>query len=86
MCILYTLHIIIMLLKVVSHDDLSVLSMSAMGLQKRNFDRGGGVSFISFFWIFLNFANHHTQYMYVIHYCTMVTIQRKPRLLPTHPD
>ena len=22
--------------------------------------------------------------MYVIHYCTMVTIQRKPRLLPTY--
>ena len=34
MCIFY---IIIMLLKVVRHDDLSVMSMSAVGFQKRKF-------------------------------------------------
>ena len=47
---------------------------------------GGWGELYIFFWDFFNFANHHTQYMYVINYCTMVTIQCKPRLLPTHPD
>ena len=36
MCIFY------MLLKVISYDDLSVLSMSAVGFQKESFDRGMG--------------------------------------------
>ena len=45
------------LLKVVSHDDLSVLSMSAVGFQNRKFDRGvGGWGELHsiFFGIFLN--------------------------------
>ena len=71
------------LLKVVSRDDLSVLSMSVAGLQKKNLLEGwvGGVSYIHF-WTVFNFANPLTRY--VIHYFTMVTIQCTPRLLPTH--
>ena len=45
MCILF----VYTLLKVVSYYDLSVLSMSVMGLKK------GGVSSIQVFWDFLNF-------------------------------
>ena len=43
----------------------------------------GGVSYIHFLTVF-NFANPLTRY--VVNYFTMVTIQRKPRLLPTHPE
>ena len=58
MCILsvYTL------LKVVAYYDVSVLSMSVMGFQKKKFGWGGwvgGVSSIHFFldlWNFFNFA------------------------------
>ena len=54
------------LLKVVSHYDLSVLSMSVVGFRKKKvLIEGwvGGVSSIAFFWGFIFiFANHHTQY------------------------
>ena len=45
--------------KVVGYYDLSGLSMSVMGFQKKGLDGGwvGGVSSIQFlFWIFVNFA------------------------------
>ena len=55
MCILsvYTL------IKVVGYYDLSVLSMSVMGLKKRSLDGGwvGGVSSTNFFWDFWNLFN-----------------------------
>ena len=49
------------LIKVVSYYDLSVLSMSVMGFQKKSSDGGwvGGVSSIKFYfdlWNFVNFA------------------------------
>ena len=55
MCILsvYTL------LKVVGYYDLSVLSMSVLGFQKKSLDGVGGVSSIQFvldFWNFFNFS------------------------------
>ena len=54
MCILSTDHV----LKVVGYYDLSVLSMSVMGFQKKSLDGGwvGGVSFIQFV-VFLEFFN-----------------------------
>ena len=48
MCILF----VYTLLKVVSYYDLSVLSMSLMGFQKKNLD-GGGVSSIQVYFGFL---------------------------------
>ena len=47
------------LLKVVGYYDLSVLSMSVMGFQKKSLDGGwaGGESSIQFFWDFWNFFN-----------------------------
>ena len=47
------------LLKVVGYYDLSVLSMSVMGFQKKSLDGGwvDGVSSIQFFWHFWNFFN-----------------------------
>ena len=55
MCILY----VYTLLKVVSYYDLSVLSMSVMGFQKKISDGGwvSGVSSIQVFLDFLNFFN-----------------------------
>ena len=55
------------LLKVVSHYDLSVLSITACQWwvsKKESFDRGvgGWGELYSIFWGFFNFANHHTQY------------------------
>ena len=46
------------LLKVVSYYNLSVLSMSVMGFQKKSLDGGGWVGWAlsKFFWIFFNFA------------------------------
>ena len=47
----------------------------------------GGVSCIAFFGgLFLILQITIGSIMYVINYFTMVTIQRKPKLLPTHPD
>ena len=47
----------------------------------------GGVSFIAFFGdFFILQITMYAVYICVINHCTMVTIQRKPRLLPTHPD
>ena len=44
--------------------------MSEVGFQKGKFDRGvgGWGELYSIFFNFFNFANHHTQYMYVINY------------------
>ena len=53
MCILF----VYTLLKVVSHYDLSVLSVSVLGFQKNVDWVWGGLSSIQFFWIFLNYAN-----------------------------
>ena len=57
MCILF----VYTLLKVVSYYDLSVLSMSVMGFQKKVCMGGGWVGelYLSCFWIF--FANHLSQ-------------------------
>ena len=48
-----------------SHYDLTVLSMSVMGFQRKSFDRGVGgwvgelyPVFIWIFWHFVNFAKH----------------------------
>ena len=43
------------LLQVVGYYDLSVLSMSVMGFQKKNGWRVGGVSSIHIFFVFLEF-------------------------------
>ena len=52
-----------MLLNVVSHYDLSVLSMSVIGFQKK-LDRGvGGVSSIQLFFDFWNFFNFAKPFM-----------------------
>ena len=47
------------LLKVVGYYDMSVLSMSVMGFQKKSLDGGwvDGVSSIQFCWHFWNFVN-----------------------------
>ena len=61
-----------------SHNDVSVLSKSVMGL-KKSFDRGvgGWGELYSFFC--------KSPSTVCGKYFTMVTIQCKPRLLPTHP-
>ena len=66
MCIL-SVYIYIILLKVVGYYDLSVLSMSVMGFQKKSLDGGwvGGVSSIQFFldvWYYFNFAKPLIRY------------------------
>ena len=53
--VVYHVYFLYTLLKVVSHDDLSVLSMSAVGFQNRKFDRevgGWGELHSIFFGIF----------------------------------
>ena len=55
--VVYRMYSVYTLLKVVSYYDVSVLSMSVMGLQKKKFGWGwvGGVSFIQGFLDFWNF-------------------------------
>ena len=58
MCILS-----VYLLTVVGYYDLSVLSTSAMGFQKKSFN-GGGVSSIQVFFGFLDFLNFESPLVY----------------------
>ena len=66
MCILF----VYTLLKVVSYYDLSVLSMSVLGFQKKKFGWGGwGELYPSLFWSFVNFTKPLRQTM-----CTVLKL------------